>query len=203
MCIRDRLAPLPLTDTDGDGVPNYLDLDSDDDGTSDLVESGGTDVDGDGRIDLFNDSDADGIPDSADASSTGGTDSDSDGIDDAADVDFTGGEDTNGNGIDDLFEADPDGDGRATAVAGDISVLPDADGDGTPDFLDVPGGTTTTLPDTAPALITGLSGTGFGCSIMTGQPGRLDPVLPASLLTLTMLVVSRGNRRKNRGDQSK
>lgn len=38
-------------DTDGDGVPNHLDLDSDNDGISDLVEAGGTDSDTDGQVD--------------------------------------------------------------------------------------------------------------------------------------------------------
>ena len=35
-------------DTDGDGIQNYLDLDSDNDGIADIVEVGGTDTDGDG-----------------------------------------------------------------------------------------------------------------------------------------------------------
>lgn len=38
-------------DTDGDGVPNHLDLDSDNDGIPDLVEAGGADEDGDGMVD--------------------------------------------------------------------------------------------------------------------------------------------------------
>ncbi|RCS27305.1 hypothetical protein DUT90_04110, partial [Polaribacter sp. WD7] len=38
-------------DTDGDGVPNSLDLDSDNDGITDVIESGGTDADRDGRAD--------------------------------------------------------------------------------------------------------------------------------------------------------
>ena len=38
-------------DTDGDGVPNHLDLDSDNDGISDLVEAGGTDDNSDGQVD--------------------------------------------------------------------------------------------------------------------------------------------------------
>ena len=38
-------------DRDQDGVPNYLDLDSDNDGLTDLLEAGGVDTDGDGRID--------------------------------------------------------------------------------------------------------------------------------------------------------
>ena len=35
-------------DTDGDGIPNYLDIDSDGDGRFDAIEAGYTDADGDG-----------------------------------------------------------------------------------------------------------------------------------------------------------
>ena len=59
-------------DTDGDLIPNYLDLDSDADGVSDLVESGNVlyvDIDKDGRLD-DPDADSDGIPDIADNLST-------------------------------------------------------------------------------------------------------------------------------------
>ena len=40
-------------DADLDGIPNHLDLDSDNDGIPDVVESGGVDADGDGRIDNY------------------------------------------------------------------------------------------------------------------------------------------------------
>ncbi len=40
-----------LLDTDGDGIPDYLDLDSDNDGIPDVIENYGVDTDGDGRID--------------------------------------------------------------------------------------------------------------------------------------------------------
>ncbi len=51
----DKAVKLGLTDTDGDGVPNHLDLDSDNDGIYDLVESGNqtainTDSDNDGQV---------------------------------------------------------------------------------------------------------------------------------------------------------
>ena len=49
-----------MTDSDGDSTPNHLDLDSDNDGIFDLVETGGTDEDNDGMIDSFLDSDGDG-----------------------------------------------------------------------------------------------------------------------------------------------
>ncbi|WP_348713674.1 Ig-like domain-containing protein, partial [Tenacibaculum sp. 190524A05c] len=42
---------LSCPDTDGDGTPNYLDLDSDNDGCDDVRESGGTDGDSNGVLD--------------------------------------------------------------------------------------------------------------------------------------------------------
>jgi uncharacterized repeat protein (TIGR01451 family) len=53
-------------DTDGDGIPNYLDKDSDNDGIPDIIEAYGTDVNNDGRVDIFIDVDADGFCDSYD-----------------------------------------------------------------------------------------------------------------------------------------
>ena len=41
---------LPNTDTDLDGVNDAQDIDSDNDGIVDVIEAGGTDPDGDGRI---------------------------------------------------------------------------------------------------------------------------------------------------------
>ena len=55
-----------IADRDGDGIPNYRDLDSDNDGITDLVEAQGADVDGDGRVDydpLTDDVDEDGLAD--------------------------------------------------------------------------------------------------------------------------------------------
>lgn len=58
-----------VADFDGDGVPNFLDLDSDGDGLLDLREAGGTDNDGNGMVDCLLsglaicDSDGDGLPD--------------------------------------------------------------------------------------------------------------------------------------------
>lgn len=80
-------------DTDGDGTPDYLDLDSDGDGLPDRFE-GGTPA---------RDSDSDGVFDFRE------TDSDGDGLPDAA-------EDANHNGVPDAGETDPtkfdtDGDG--------------------------------------------------------------------------------------------
>jgi len=103
------------TDTDGDGVPDIIDLDSDGDGILDIVE-GNVDTDGDGIVDRVDlDSDNDTIPDATEDSTTPallGTDSNGNGVDDAIDATITGGPDTNGNSIDDTLEpTDTDGDG--------------------------------------------------------------------------------------------
>jgi len=69
--IDDTVAVVPglLLDTDGDGSPDFQDLDSDNDGLTDLREAGGTDRDGDGVADSLiavadlPDANDDGIPD--------------------------------------------------------------------------------------------------------------------------------------------
>lgn len=148
-----------LADTDGAGVSNQVDLDSDNDGISDLFESGtsaaniaadtngdGTisvaeaeavlgvgnaDADGDGLLDIF---DAD-ITDASGAASVGTVpvDNDSDGIDDFLDLD------SDNDGIADTIEARP----TAGFVANDGDVTDnDADGDGVIDIFDANDGST-------------------------------------------------------------
>lgn len=117
-------SPLPLRDSDGDGIPDYRDLDSDNDGIPDAVEAGPTPA-------APRDSDGDGIPDYRDL------DSDNDGM---VDLIEAGGADADGNGRIDGF-TDADGDGLADAVDADQGGVPlanpDSDGDGIPDFLDL------------------------------------------------------------------
>lgn len=185
----DRLTGAPLPDTDGDGDPNYLDLDSDNDGAADLVEAGGTDANNDGMVDLFLDDDGDGIPNQADIDTTGGNDEDGDGIDDIADVDETAGADINNNGIDDTFDADPDADGRATVVANDLSTLPDTNDNDIPDVLDSTTGSGTFGGNSGGEIITGISGSAAGCSI--GNSNRTDLFFPVTLLMLGTLLLRR------------
>jgi hypothetical protein len=120
------LATLSLRNTDGVGNPDYLDIDSDDDGIPDNIEGmstvgyklpGTTDTDGDGLVDTYDnivgfggsgifvyDHDADGIPDYRDL------DTDGDGS-----PDIVEGNDWNLNGWGDenitLTGLDTDGDG--------------------------------------------------------------------------------------------
>jgi hypothetical protein len=104
---------LPIT------VVINCDIDDDDDGIPDLVETGGVDVE--------LDHDFDGIPNYKDAQSPGFTDANSDGTDDRYDTDL--------DGIVDQLDRDSDNDGIPDVVE---SSGVDADGDGRIDnFVDV------------------------------------------------------------------
>ncbi len=81
---------LPLPDTDGDGMPDFLDTDSDNDGVTDANETGGIDMDEDGVLDNSEDRNRDGIADTVHPA-TGApaefSDSDNDGAFDHLDAD--------------------------------------------------------------------------------------------------------------------
>lgn len=152
-------------DFDGDGVPNYLDLDSDNDGISDVIEAGGSDPDGDGRIGTgaITDTDSDGLSNLVDADN-GGTpltlaDTDGDGTDNYMDQDSDGdaipdnveaqatvgyvapsGSDTDGDGLDNAYDADNGGvyiNPQNTDNTGNADYISiDSDGDGVSDYLE-------------------------------------------------------------------
>ncbi len=138
-------------DTDGDGVDDHLDLDADNDGIADIIEAGGVDVNGDGRVDDDTDTDEDGYADTFDNSNGGSalpvTDTDGDGIENYLDLDSDSdgildniesqttlghrapqGSDTDGDGWDDEYDSD-DG--------GSVIVFSNVDGDANPDHLDL------------------------------------------------------------------
>ncbi len=142
------------TDTDNDGVFDRFDLDSDNDGIADIVEAGGTNSDGDGKVDTFTDTDGDGYANTFDPDN-GGTrlvnpDTDNDGNSDIVDLDSdgdglhdiveSGGTDSNGNGEADS-STDTDGDGFADTYDTDNSGTnladPDTDSDGNPNRADI------------------------------------------------------------------
>ncbi len=143
-----------LADKDADGVVNFLDLDSDNDGTPDILENGGADENSDGKVDDFTDGDADGA---ADVGMTVGVlDFDSDGVpnyhdldsdnDGITDAEENGLPDAEHNGLaDDFTDADADGwndthktivqtntDGDANTDDTDI----DSDNDGIDDIIE-------------------------------------------------------------------
>ncbi|MBX2894427.1 MAG: gliding motility-associated C-terminal domain-containing protein [Cyclobacteriaceae bacterium] len=144
---------LPLPDTDSDGIKNYIDRDSDNDGITDIIEAGGTDTNNDGAIDNFTDADHDGLADNVDTGT--GTplpvtnsdhdilpdyldlDSDNDGI---ADIIEAGGVDTDHNGrLDNLTDTDQDGipDSADVTTGGNALPVPDTDQDGKPNYKDI------------------------------------------------------------------
>ena len=140
-------------DSDNDGLPDFLEgglsgNDSDNDSIDDAFDvdnTGGVDANNDGIDDQAiaidtdkdglpdfrdNDSDNDGISDTAEANLSG-NDTDSDGIDDVIDVDQTGGEDANGDGVD-VSYAIPDTDADNLADFRDL----DSDNDGSNDVIE-------------------------------------------------------------------
>ena len=141
-------------DTDGDGLPDYCDLDSDNDGIADVIEAGGTDANGDGIIDGFTDTDSDGFADGLDPL-RGGTaladgDQDGDGLENRIDLDAdndgiadiieAGGTDANNDGVGDT-STDTDADGWFNTFDSDDggTVLPttNTDGDALANYLDL------------------------------------------------------------------
>ena len=130
-----NLGLIPV-DTDGDGIPDYVDTDSDNDNVPDAVEG--------------HDNDHDGLPEQW----LLGSDKDNDGLDDGyegervIDVDVNGDmddpsvalPDTDSDGIPDFRDPDDDGDGIATRdedLNGDGNYAnDDSNGNGIPNYLD-------------------------------------------------------------------
>ncbi len=149
-------------DNDKDGIINELDLDSDNDGTPDVVEADGVDANGDGKIDNYSDTDGDGLSQNVDANNTGAagsgnglgaTDTDGDGIANEFDLD------SDNDGIPDVAEAlgtDSNNDGKADSYT-------DTDGDGFNDAVDGDIGNDGIAEHAAATLLrTGADGNGDG-----------------------------------------
>ncbi|MGB2471100.1 MAG: gliding motility protein, partial [Flavobacteriaceae bacterium] len=188
-------------DSDGDSIEDAIDLDSDNDGIFDVVESGNSalDTSGNGRVDGMdtNDSDSDGHHDLAQSP----IDTDLDSIPDYLDLD------SDNDGLFDLFEAgigfntlDMDNNGQidlgftddnfngSSDVAESIIPL-DSDADGLPDFIELDSdaddcfdvdeaGFTGTLGVLSGASIDTnglvLGGDGYGLAIDTNADGLFD-----------------------------
>ena len=135
--IADGGTALPDEDTDGDGLPNRLDLDSDNDGIHDVLESGGTDTDSNGTADDDDDNvdntGSNGIPTSAGGGNTP-IDTGADGTPDYLNLD------SDGDGCSDANEAYA----SATADGGDGGQF----GTGTPAATDASGLVTAATYDT-------------------------------------------------------
>ncbi|MEN8169254.1 MAG: JDVT-CTERM domain-containing protein [Pseudomonadota bacterium] len=121
--------PLSPLNSDGDGTPNYRDLDSDNDGVNDVIEAGGSDPDDDGVI-------GDGLPtvDPVTGLPAGGSlvpeDLNGDGL-----PDYLDNTDSDADGTPDTVDLDDDNDGIPDTDEG--SGVVDSDGDGIPDSLDL------------------------------------------------------------------
>nr|MDJ0680882.1 Ig-like domain-containing protein [Xenococcaceae cyanobacterium MO_167.B52] len=170
-------------DTDGDGIPNALDLDDDNDGILDTDE-GNQDTDGDGIPNAFDlDSDNDGITDlqesglspsliaALDTNNDGVIDSDNefgnnglaDGVEttrDSGTPNYNNGTalDTDGDGQADFQDLDSDNDGRNDV---EEAGLTDTDGDGRVDGSD---------PDSDGLLSSVDNSNSFGGSSQSGVP---------------------------------
>jgi hypothetical protein len=149
-------------DFDGDGTPNYLDEDSDDDTIYDVYEAGDTDSltlpfdnDGDGFANFIDlDSDNNCILDRVEKGGDIPIDTDGDSVFDFADDDNDGDGikdvveiyescdqvDSDADGTPDFMDTDSDNDGIDDLYEGGTTPWQDepvdSDGDGTPDYLD-------------------------------------------------------------------
>ncbi|MDP3313920.1 LamG-like jellyroll fold domain-containing protein [Lutibacter sp.] len=115
-------------DTDGDLVPDYFDLDSDNDGIPDVVESVNTNYsNGTAKIAavIFIDSNNNGMHDDAEGNIP--LDSDSDGVPNFIDLDSDN---------DSVFDVDESGAGNSSAIAGFENGDGDINGDGVGDGTD-------------------------------------------------------------------
>jgi hypothetical protein len=112
----DGIALTLLCDSDGDGIPNQLDLDSDNDGILDIYEAGGTDTDGDGRVDGFTDIDNDGLNDAQDNMDNGS------GVGEVSDGTPLDLPNTDGTGNNDFLDIDADDDGIVDNIEGQTTI---------------------------------------------------------------------------------
>ncbi|WP_139958815.1 T9SS type A sorting domain-containing protein [Flavicella sediminum] len=131
----DTVTVVPIcassTDTDGDGVPDYLDIDSDNDGIPDNVEAQST----------------------AGYTAKSGVDSDNDGLDDAYDSDTNSGTTTEGTSIGISNPTNSDGGLTNSDTIPDYLDI-DSDNDGIPDNIEAQ----TTTGYVAPTGMPGVNG---------------------------------------------
>jgi len=136
-------------DKDLDGIPNQYDLDSDNDGIPDVVESYGVDTNGDGIIDNYIDTDNDGFSQNVDANNTGV----------AGSGNGLGAQDFDGDGIPNYLDLDSDNDGIPDIIEalgtdannnGKIDGFADLNGDGIADNFVLATALLKTGPDVSP-----------------------------------------------------
>ncbi|MBA4746585.1 MAG: gliding motility-associated C-terminal domain-containing protein [Muricauda sp.] len=152
------------TDSDGDGVPDSVDIDSDNDGILDVVEDANLDGDNNPATNPT-DSDGDGIPNYLDL------DSDGDGLLDNyeaqnfADFQLPSGVDSDGNGLDDIYEDSPGAGNGLTPI--------DTDSDDVPDYLDMDSDNDGILDQNESSVVS----TDFDCSTVPKLDFGMEPTL--------------------------
>ncbi len=127
-CTLNSFGICEALDLDNDGIPSFLDLDGDNDGIPDIVESGNIDENNDGMVDFATTGDPLTM-----------VDTDMDGLADIADLNDGGTyfyPDTDGDGKVDLFDLDADGDGLSDLV--EVNGV-DSNGNGIVDEIDAGG----------------------------------------------------------------
>jgi len=179
-------------DFDGDGLPNYLDTDSDNDGIPDVVEVYGTYVSNSGKLSNFVDADSDGLSDNnVNGTALLATGPDTSPVDGRADNfpnknldrDYRPNPydlDSDDDGIVDVLEAGlPDANfngladgvigsnGWSTVISGMLALnITNTDGIGNPDYLDIDSD-----DDGIPDNIEGQSTTGYQLPTITDADG--------------------------------
>ncbi|MEI2709690.1 MAG: T9SS type A sorting domain-containing protein [Chitinophagaceae bacterium] len=156
-------------DFDGDGIPNYLDLDSDNDGIPDIIESGGTDSNNDGKVDSFTDANFDGIADNltgvSNALLISGSDNNNDGI-----ADSWPNKNNDRTGRPNLYDLDSDGDGILDVVESGLIGK-----SGTNGTVAATNGIVTGTYNNGWAIsVSGLASLGLTNTDANGQPDYLD-----------------------------
>jgi len=176
-------------DHDLDGVADFGDADSDDDGIADAQEGG--------QVDPSGDLDTDGVPNYADPDTEGFVDADANGVDDRVDPD--------GDGLPNHLDLDSDGDGLFDAdeagwpATDGVVDGPDTDGDGTRDAVEEPAAVTDPFEQAVaprvfdsdpydasdpPVVTTGHTGDTDTGRPVTGETGDTGVVVPTGLTGL-------------------
>ncbi|MBX2836567.1 MAG: OmpA family protein [Gammaproteobacteria bacterium] len=174
--------PIETRDTDADGQFDFRDIDSDNDGLSDRLESSFEDVDNDGRIDVFVDNNGDGLFDSY-ASDFSQADSDGDGLPNHIDLD------SDGDGVPDSEEGfvPGTGSGDGTSDAGDGGANEGSGQNGSQDGAENAGSGESPIE-------VGREGSVFGCSAFVNTADSSRDFSFVFLLVAGFLVLLRRTR---------
>ena len=174
-----------VVDTDADGIRDFRDLDSDGDSVFDILETSGTDTDGNGMLDSSVDLDGDGLIDGGNALPDGGAypDVNEDGIADFQDINSDG-----------SSSQDVDSEGSTVTDTGTSDSTTEET-----ENVDSTGSTQESQTDNDGVIETGLSG-GAGCSVSGGYNSlsstrTFDIAMPGMFFLALMTFAMRRRRR--------